>query len=500
MTEPPHTLRPSRPREWIALAALVAVYLAIFAAFAPAPSPRGPEDAAILRLALDWAAAGEPGVGFAAPGAGGINAPRNAPDPSPLRSAAAAFFIWIGGPDAAPAAGALIHVLTALICAWLIARLGVGPLWFGIVLFNPGLAFASRLTLGDELAGALIATAALALTFAEPGSLRAGICAGLAVAAHPVALAAIPALAVGPAGEAPERRRERLINYGLGAIAALFALGCYHIYAHGTPFGSGLSSMEPMKAGNLDSWIAMTSPAGRVAIAAVLCGSAALTTFLINRSPLRRPMLALCAFFFVATVLCPPPYAGIPADFGSLASIIPILPVLLASFAPGLDRLLRIANQRMDRKPTVCAAIFIGGLIVFMTIKLFDHDLKQRAPIEAARAELVRLIPAGSWVAANPAARNLLEPTNIGTPFRWFALTPKTDPADLAEVVDLERGRWRVVVAPGADRAAWEPALARFEKAFNMRRLIDRPELIVLESPEPTAVANVSLPAPPARG
>jgi len=89
----------------------------------------------------------------------------------------------------------LIHLLTTLIAAWLLQRIGQSPLWALLILFHPTLMLYSRTVMGDELGALFLLLAVGAATFKRNSGLWAGVFIGLAAFARLHAAFTVPFVA-----------------------------------------------------------------------------------------------------------------------------------------------------------------------------------------------------------------------------------------------------------------------------------------------------------------
>src|SRR5258708_32253152 len=103
---------------------------------------------------------------------------------SPGRTAVLFPFLTVFGGNSIFISSLLIHLLTTLIAAWILQRVGQSPLWALLVLFHPTLMLYSRTVMSDELGSMFLLLVVWAATFKRNSGVWAGIFIGLAAFAR----------------------------------------------------------------------------------------------------------------------------------------------------------------------------------------------------------------------------------------------------------------------------------------------------------------------------
>src|SRR5580765_6985971 len=183
-------------KDWRVLCLLMALFTGIYLYYYP-PIHGIDDEAGYINLAYVWSNGSTSTTGTAMPTLFDfekVNG-RDVSWRSPGRSAALFPFLAVFGATSIFISSLLIHLLTTLIGAWLLHRIGRSPLWALLILFHPTLMLYSRTVMSDELGAMFLLLALAAVTFRKNSGLWAGIFIGFAALARMHAAFAVPFVA-----------------------------------------------------------------------------------------------------------------------------------------------------------------------------------------------------------------------------------------------------------------------------------------------------------------
>ncbi|HQH28951.1 MAG TPA: hypothetical protein PLP17_16280, partial [Oligoflexia bacterium] len=378
--------------DWLVLALLIAGYLLLFFSFYP--STYGIEDEIGFigeAVIMSRGALSEEGAGLS--GFEGIieRGGRHVPNRNPGRPLLTVPFLLLFGERSVFVSGAMIHACLALLFALTVCEFGASPLWGVLILFHPTLAIYSRTVMGDPPAALFLLASFFFLVRRQPQYLLAGICSGLAAVMRYQCGIVVPFVLL-----ALWRRKEReKWTYLVGSAVIGLFIAAYNLYLyraltnqpngyfdfssfvyHLLLYGGILSCIWP-----LAFWVPLFSKfGGHKKLVFAFC----VPFFLL-----------MCAWYFndrqeswYGTMIVAP------------RLIIPCLAVWFVPYAVWLEQKLKLLRLPWLR---LAATAGCAAMLVAVQFFIFNQHQRHLDRLQAAKVELINLVPAGSLVIAEGA-------------------------------------------------------------------------------------------------
>lgn len=491
-----------RRREWAALLLLMAVYSVLFATYYP-PLAGIEDEIGFINQALVWSRGA-----ITAEGAGYERVPDFLPSHlgsvsrrHPGRSLLILPFLALGGDRAIFVSGLLVHLVTTLLAAATLDRLGRSPLWAVLVLLHPTLAIYSRTVLADEAAGAGLLGAALALTYPGlAGAVGAGLAVGVAALMRYQAGLALPLAALAcrfPAGRARPWRDALACLLAGGLVGALIAVYNLILYQHPIQppnYSYGFFSLRFLTGDRqTESYALFYASALMVVWPGMLLAPA------LDRTRLRWLNRSACAAFFLFFSL----YYWHDKASGRVATWIVglrllqvALPLWTLSYATVLDDwVAEPLRRRLGARSWRGLATVACAVMLLLNAAMFHKHQEHLQQLRSAGDSLVATVPQGAFVLNFGPLRKVFTDPESTSYYRWRRLTEVHGYVfDYTDEIRREDQPWYIAGLPFEPGQPLPEAVTDLVARYHMTRVpTGDPHLVIYVGP-PRGVSHDDAP------
>lgn len=476
---------------WRVLLLLMALYLLVFFYFYP-PTLGIEDEAGYINQAFVWqhGSITSDGAGYQQLADFEDYRGRNVSFRNPGRALTLLPFMSVFGIRSIFISSALIHLLTVLVGALLLTRLGKSPLWAVLLLFHPTMALYSRTVMSDELSGLLLLLAVLAVTRKSWAGLLAGLALSGAVVTRYHAAVVVPLFII--ALWKDKGRVEAFICTVVTGICA-FSIIAYNYLTLGNLSGGYTNKVTfglQFLAFNLKFYLP----------ALLLLWPLQLLAPVADRSRLRWYFRITCLPVFGLLLL----YFYHEEGESLLRTLVlgqrlllTILPLWIVSYAYSVDSWLRpTVDKWVPRKlQTVAVAGFCLALLLGVS-GLFREHQQHLWALKNATAEIEQVVPPGAVLVAN---RNLTKlfgtPATGITRYEWLVYQFLDRPLDHSARLAAEQKEWYLAILPRRAGEELPDTLREYIAKYHMVRIPTKnPNLIFYKAPARSSVPAVPPP------